>query len=149
MKTRVEELIGSLKVEYPGAREEFLLSLITKAEEEGVVVRERSHGEEGVVWIWLRGPDTPTKPNPSEPEPSRAEALSLPLKQRLISILTRGAVGGKARVDELTRLLELEYPWAKGEFLLSVIVRAEEEDVIMLERDREGVEWVCPRYPAK
>jgi hypothetical protein len=41
-KVRMEEWMSSLRQEYPGAREIFLLSLIAEAEEDGVVTRARS-----------------------------------------------------------------------------------------------------------
>jgi hypothetical protein len=48
---RMEEWMDSLRQEYPGARKEFLLSLIAEAEEDGVMTRRRD--KNGVVWTWL------------------------------------------------------------------------------------------------
>jgi len=53
----MDEWISSLRREYPGAREAFLLSLIAKAEEDGVMTRGRS--QDKVEWVWLN----PTKVN--------------------------------------------------------------------------------------
>jgi hypothetical protein len=47
----MDEWMSSLRGEYPGAREEFLLSLIAKAEEDNVMTRGRS--QDGVQWAWL------------------------------------------------------------------------------------------------
>jgi hypothetical protein len=43
--------MSSLKREYPGAREAFLLSLIVDAEGDSVITRNRNR--DGVEWVWL------------------------------------------------------------------------------------------------
>jgi hypothetical protein len=50
-KVRMEKWMNSLRQEYPGAREAFLLSLIAEAEEDGVITRRRD--KDSVVWAWL------------------------------------------------------------------------------------------------
>jgi hypothetical protein len=50
--------------------------------------------------------------------------------------LNRLAPVGFVDVDEVVCLLRLEYPWAKDDFLLSIIKNAEEEDIEVWGRKR-------------
>jgi hypothetical protein len=85
----------------------------------------------------LRNPIQPKVPQRSaEPTSYKSPAITSPAIRRVISILSRlthGESGAFVDVDEVMRLLKLEYPWSTDEFLLSVIARAEKENAVVRE----------------
>jgi len=48
---RLDELLRSLRVKYPGARQAFLSALVGMAVEQGVVKRRKD--QDGLEWVWL------------------------------------------------------------------------------------------------
>jgi hypothetical protein len=92
-----------------------------------------------------------TQPAPPE-SPVQLEplnAVDFPLKHRaVVSIiikLTNGVRGTKVRMADLTGALRSEYHSAKGDFLFSIIVKAEGDHVLERETDRAGLVWVSLR----
>jgi hypothetical protein len=177
-EARMKGLIALLQVEYPRAREDFLVSLVATAEEDNILMRKLDNS--GNVWASLQSPDphpnspvppkqaNPTHSLPSEPPlgsphvspsgestqvPQRTLAAGdFPLKHRaVVSImikLTDGIPGTKVRTADLTDALRNEYRGAREEFLFSLIVKTAEDRILELEDDQAGVEWVLLRDPA-
>jgi hypothetical protein len=76
-------------------------------------------------------------------------AVDFPLKHRaVVSIiikLTNGVRGTKVRMADLTGALRNEYSGAKADFLFSLIVKAEDDQVLERKTDRAGLVWVSLR----
>jgi hypothetical protein len=140
-KVRLNELTDSLRSEYRGAKEDFLFSLVVKAEEDRVVERETDR--EGVAWTFLRVPFAPDVQAPisrSNPVPHTAVAS-------VIQSLAVGNATMQVPMDSVHAELCRRGYATTVQGAVDMIKAATAAHVMWVQRDEEGERYATLEDP--